>query len=144
MDECGRLYKVHCSVPLFFYLTCCSHLLSTWHSSTSLFDYLSASEPYLTAEQATYQNLTAFHFPNNAEFNIILFWTSLLHLRLLFSRATTSRGETWIFGTITYGQSNTLLCGGSSWLKCSELEVSLPFFLILKCLIPFASTGLRS
>ncbi len=46
---------------------------STRRNSTSLFDYLSASEPYLTAEKATYQNLTAFPFLNNAEFNIILF-----------------------------------------------------------------------
>lgn len=144
MDECGRLYTVHCSVPLFFHLTCHSHLPSTRCNSTSLFDYLSASEPYLIAEKATYQNLTAFSFLNNAEFNIILFWTSLLRLLLLSSRATPSWGETSCFTTITYGQSNSLLCGGSMWLKHSELKTSVPLYSISKRLIPFGSTGLQT
>lgn len=141
MDGCGRLYAVHCSVPFFFHLTCLSHLPSTQRNSTSLFDYPSASEPHHAAQKATYQNLTAFPFLNNAEFNIILFWTSLVRLVLLSSRASPSRGETRCFSTITYGQWSSLLCGGSSRLKRSVAKTSVHLFPTSKCLIPFASTG---
>lgn len=94
---------------------------------------MSASEPYLTAEKATYQNLTSFSFLNNAEFNFILFWTSLLRLLLLSSRATPSWGETRCFSTITYGQSNSLLCGWNLWLKHSKLKTSVPPLFLRWC-----------
>lgn len=42
-------------------------------NSTSIVGCLTAPKPHLTAEKATYQNLTAFPFLNNAEFNFILF-----------------------------------------------------------------------
>lgn len=67
---------IHSALLCSFILTssiCLSNLLSTRRNSTSLFDYLSAPEQYLTAEQATHQNLTALPFLNNAEFKIILF-----------------------------------------------------------------------
>lgn len=67
---------IHSALFCSFILTssiCLSNLLSTRRNSTSLFDYLSAPEQYLTAEQATHQNLTALPFLNNAEFKIILF-----------------------------------------------------------------------
>lgn len=67
LHGCRRLYTVHCSLPLFFPSSI------YWHNSTSLFDDVSALELYLPAEQAAYQNATAFPFLNNAEFNNILF-----------------------------------------------------------------------